>query len=253
MPQVLGIQLYGYDIPTLASAIIGDIASGSAKENKLISATGAHGIVTAQKDAEFKNILSSFYCNIPDGMPSVWVGKMKGAKLMKRCAGPDFFRVLMTESAEKPITHFFCGGKQGVAEELKAAVGTEFHNYHVVGTFCPPFRDLTNEEVADLGNIIKNSGADIVWIGLSSPKQEKFAFRLSKFTITNYIITVGAAFDFHTGKLSMAPRWMQQSGLEWLYRLYMEPRRLFKRYFSIVPLFIYYNIKEFLKLKNSKL
>jgi N-acetylglucosaminyldiphosphoundecaprenol N-acetyl-beta-D-mannosaminyltransferase len=248
MLNVLAVSLYEYDIPTAVKSLIEDIRSSNYGINKLISATGVHGIVTAQRNAEFKEILSNFYWNLPDGMPGVWIGKLKGAKSMKRCPGPLFFETCLKESAKESITHFFCGGKVGVADELKIAAGRKFNNNKIVGTYCPPFRELTDRELRELGELINDSGANIIWIGLSTPKQEKFAFRLRKFTKANYIVTVGAAFDFHTGRLKIAPFWMQQSGLEWLFRLSMEPRRLYKRYFSIIPLFIFYNIKGLFKL-----
>lgn len=165
---------------------------------------------------------------------------------MKRCYGPDFFKALITATAALPIHHFFCGGKEGVAQQLKQVCEEQFANKQVSGVYCPPFRELTEAEMAALGQQITDSGANIVWIGLSTPKQEKFAERLSRFTKASYIITVGAAFDFHTGRVKQAPKWMQNVGLEWFFRLLIEPKRLYKRYFEIVPKFIWLNIKEFL-------
>lgn len=244
MVKVLGVSLYSKDIPSAVNDVITVIEANTAKENKLISATGAHGIVTSKKDKAFKNILDNFYYNLPDGMPCVWVGRMKGAKGMKRCYGPDFFAALMQATSDKNIKHFFCGGKEGVADALKKACGEKFSNNNIVGTYSPPFREMTDEEMTALGNTIKASGANVVWIGLSTPKQEKFGTRLAKFTNVDFIITVGAAFDFHTGNVKQAPKWIQKSGLEWFFRMAMEPKRLFKRYVEIVPLFVFYNIGE---------
>jgi N-acetylglucosaminyldiphosphoundecaprenol N-acetyl-beta-D-mannosaminyltransferase len=244
MPNVLGVKLYEYDVTTAVNSFIKDIWESASRKNKLVSATGAHGIVTAQRDAEFKRILANFYCNLSDGMPGVWIGKLKGAIKMKRCTGSQFFETFLKESSEEPIKHFFCGGKEGVAKELKKVAEEKFNNHKVVGTFFPPFREISNEEIKELGQLITKTDANVIWIGLSSPKQEKFAYRLRKYTNANYIVTVGAAFDFHTNRLKKAPLWIQNSGFEWLFRLVIEPRRLFKRYFTIVPLFIYYHIKE---------
>ena len=256
MVRVLDVELYSFDIDKAVVDVEDTILSGISPDNRLISATGAHGIITARKDKQFREILTQFYINLPDGMPGVWVGRMKGAKEMKRCYGPEFFRSLLISSAGKPIQHFFCGGKEGVADELKAACETKFGNQNIVGTFCPPFRNLSDEEMQSLGTQINNSGADIVWIGLSTPKQEKFAFRLKEFTKVNFIITVGAAFDFHTDNVKQAPAWVQKIGMEWFFRLLMEPKRLYKRYLEIVHLFIWYNIKDlcnnyFLKSKKK--
>jgi N-acetylglucosaminyldiphosphoundecaprenol N-acetyl-beta-D-mannosaminyltransferase len=252
MVNVLDVPLYEYDINTISNSILADIIQKTPPTSKLISATGAHGIIYANQHPDFKAVLNSFYVNLPDGMPGVWVGRAKGATTMQRCYGPDFFKHLISVSADKPIQHFFCGGKEGVADELKTVCNTVYKNNRIAGTFCPPFREMTPEEWQMLAKKIADSGADIVWVGLSTPKQEYFAAKLKNFVSVYYIITVGAAFDFHTGKVQQAPKWMQKSGLEWFFRLLMEPRRLYKRYFTIVPLFIFYNIKEFIKLKSTK-
>jgi N-acetylglucosaminyldiphosphoundecaprenol N-acetyl-beta-D-mannosaminyltransferase len=212
-----------------------------------VSATRAHGIVFANKHSSFKEILNNFYCNLPDGMPIVWVGHLKGQKEMQRCTGLDTFQEVMTSSASYPIKHFFCGGKQGIALQLQEASSQKLGNANVVGTYSPPFTEMTYEEFAVLGAIINASGANVVWIGLSTPKQEIFAANLAKHVNVNYIITVGAVFDFFTGNLKRAPNWIQKFGLEWLYRLLKEPRRLFKRYAEIVPMFVWLNIKALFK------
>jgi len=253
MVKVLEVDLYDLNINSAVKDIISICnASGESMSNRCISATGAHGLVISKKNRSFRNILNNFYINLPDGMPGVWIGRMKGAKQMQRCYGPDFFKALIQETKDIPINHFFCGGKEGIAKELQEAVLEKMGNKNVVGTFCPPFREMTDEELRELGTKIINAKTDILWIGLSTPKQELFAQRLKTFTQTHFIITVGAAFDFHTGKVKQAPGWVQQFGLEWLFRALMEPKRLFSRYVNIVPLFIYYNFKELLSSLNSK-
>jgi N-acetylglucosaminyldiphosphoundecaprenol N-acetyl-beta-D-mannosaminyltransferase len=246
MVKVLDIPFYDQSIEDIVPEII-RICTDHLQPNinLCISASGAHGLVEAHQDPAFKNILQSFWLNLPDGMPTVWVGKLKGANKMARCYGPDFFKAMMLASANKGVKHFFCGGREGVANALKEAVQIKFGNSQVVGTFCPPFRNMTAAELEQLGNEITQLGAHIVWIGLSTPKQEKFAAALANYCKTCFIVTVGAAFDFHTDQVKQAPAWMQQSGLEWLFRLLMEPKRLYKRYFTIVPMFIWLNIKEF--------
>lgn len=247
MVTVLDVPLYDKNIDDAVAELLDQLKHGSKEgEPFCISATGAHGLIEAHKDASFKKILQGFFMNLPDGMPGVWVGRMKGAKRMKRCYGPDFFKALITATGSLPVNHFFCGGKEGVADQLKEVCQEQFANNRVTGVYCPPFRELTDAEMAVLGQRIIDSGAHIVWIGLSTPKQEKFAKRLSNYTKTGYIVTVGAAFDFYTGRVKQAPKWMQNMGLEWFFRLLMEPKRLYKRYFEIVPKFIWLNIKEFL-------
>jgi N-acetylglucosaminyldiphosphoundecaprenol N-acetyl-beta-D-mannosaminyltransferase len=135
------------------------------------------------------------------------------------------------------VAHFFCGGKPGVAEELKAATELKWGNKNVAGTYSPPFTPMQEADWAELVSKIKESNSQVVWIGLSTPKQEKFAYDLSKRVQVKFTITVGAAFDFHTGRFAQAPKWMQSAGLEWFFRLGKEPRRLWKRYIEIVPKF----------------
>ena len=246
MVKILDIDIYSKDILSAVTHVVSLILSNQSKGNRLISATNAHGIITAKEDKDFKNVLNDFYYNLPDGMPCVWIGKLKGAKQMKRCYGPDFFAMMMRYSADKPVKHFFCGGKDGVAFELKNACAEKFCNYNIVGTYCPSFDEINDEELKLVGRHITKSQANIVWIGISTPKQERFAYRLRDFTKVDFIIAVGAAFDFHTGRVKQAPHWMQQSGLEWLFRLLMEPKRLFRRYARVVPAFVFYNLKELL-------
>lgn len=243
----MDVPLYARDIPGAVKKIREVLAVRAPRCPRCISATGAHGLVFAQKDATFHRTLQGFYLNLPDGKPSVWVGRLKGAKGMQRCYGPDFFAALMRATATDESTrHFLCGGQTGVAEKLQAVCGTRFGNHQVVGHHCPPFRPLTPKEFQQLGAEIDQCDANIVWIGISTPKQELFAAELVKYTKAVFIIAVGAAFDFHTDRVRQAPGWMQQAGLEWSFRLLMEPKRLFRRYLEIVPAFIFYNLRDLL-------
>lgn len=244
------VSLYSLSIKDAVKEIIEGCTNQ--QNNFCISATGAHGIITAKKNPDFKELLNSFYLNLPDGKPGVWVGRLKGAKQMERCYGPDFFAACMKESADKDIKHFLCGGKDGVADKLKKACETKFGNQNIGGTFCPPFKKVDEYDYKGIADRINESGADIVWIGISTPKQEQFAWRLSKYTNVHFLITVGAAFDFHIGKVRQAPSWMQKAGLEWLFRFIMEPKRLWKRYLEIVPLFLYYSTLDLIKWKFKK-
>jgi N-acetylglucosaminyldiphosphoundecaprenol N-acetyl-beta-D-mannosaminyltransferase len=239
MLQFHGIRIYEASlqrtIPIIVEELSFDITS--VVESKCISATGAHGLVEAYKDSSLKSILQQFYWNLPDGMPLVWWGRVKGYPQMDRCYGPDFFERLMQATSKMEVAHFFCGGKPGVAEELKTATELKWGNKNVKGTFSPPFSPMREADWAKLVSKINESKAQVVWIGLSTPKQEKFAFELSKRVKVKFIITVGAAFDFHTGRLAQAPKWIQRAGMEWFFRLAKEPRRLWKRYIEIVPKF----------------
>ncbi|MCH6255288.1 WecB/TagA/CpsF family glycosyltransferase [Puniceicoccaceae bacterium K14] len=243
--KVLDIPMFDGNIPDACEIVKSEVAGGQ-RLNRCVSATGAHGLVTSKSDEGFKSVLQSFFMNLPDGMPGVWVARKKGAKRIERCYGPDFFEYILRHTAEGGIKHYFCGGKEGVPEKLKQACEDKFNNRNVVGTLSPPFRELSDDEMRGLGKEISDLGTDIIWVGISTPKQEKFALRLAKYANVHFLVTVGAAFDFHIGGVKQAPSFMQKNGLEWLFRLCVEPKRLWKRYVHIVPMFIIYNLREWL-------
>ncbi|RMH48626.1 MAG: glycosyltransferase, partial [Gammaproteobacteria bacterium] len=179
---VLGLPLFARDIPAAVDLVVQGCLQATSESPRCISATGAHGLVHAQEDPAFRELLESFYLNLPDGKPAVWIGRWKGAHAMQRCYGPDFFAAVMEATASLPVRHFFCGGKEGVADRLREAVAEKFGNRNVVGTHCPPFRPLTDDEFAALGAEIDAVGAHVVWIGISTPKQERFAADLARHT-----------------------------------------------------------------------
>jgi N-acetylglucosaminyldiphosphoundecaprenol N-acetyl-beta-D-mannosaminyltransferase len=250
------ILIYQHDLTSAVQDFVASLNSPFCEGDsvRFISASGAHGLVEAQNDASFKKIITSFYWNLPDGMPLVWWGRLKGYTTIDRCYGPDFFAAIMRATSGVEVAHFFCGGKQGVAEELRQAVESKWSNKKVRGVYTPPFGPMHEDDWVNLVSKINESAAQVIWVGLSTPKQEKFAYELAKRVKVRYIITIGAAFDFHTGRLAQAPRWMQRSGLEWFYRLYKEPRRLWKRYIEIVPKFAILAgvdlIKHYLRKRN---
>ncbi len=248
--KILDIPIFPGDINQAVKIISGELNND--KDNRCISFTGAHGLVYGEKNKKFKETLNSFYLNLPDGMPGVWIGRLKGSGKIKRCYGPDFFSEMMKATAGKNIIHYLCGGKEGIAEELKSVCEIKFNNFNIAGTYSPPFREMTEEEFIKLGKDISAKKTDIVWIGISTPKQELFAKRLAGYIKVNFIITVGAAFDFHTNKIRQAPKLIQNLGLEWFFRLIIEPKRLWKRYAEIVPLFIFFNLREFITGKFFK-
>ncbi|MFK8037973.1 MAG: WecB/TagA/CpsF family glycosyltransferase [Crocinitomicaceae bacterium] len=246
--RVLGTELYDKGFDTAVEELIQ--FSKLAQENKLISASDAHVLVTAKTQPEFKEILQSFYWNLPDGVPSVWLMKWKGAKEANRISGPQFFEAVIKATKNMNINHFLCGGAEGVAQQLKV-VCESWGNQNVVGTLSPPFRAFLNTDYIDIGEKIIDSRAHIVWIGLGAPKQIYFANELKKHTNVQGMVTIGAAFDFHTQRVKKAPKWIQKIGLEWLFRLYQEPKRLFKRYFKTVPYFIWYALGDVILRKKK--
>ena len=233
--NVLGVGISVLNLRTALAAIGEAIRTG---RKGYICVTGVHGVMEAQDDARFKQILNGAFLCTPDGMPMVWAGKLKGHREMSRVYGPDLMLDVCAWSEQSGCRHFFYGGGEGVAELLAQRLKGRFPKLQVVGTYTPPFRPLQPDEEKALQEQIRAARPDILWVGLSTPKQEKFMVEyLPKLDVT-LMAGVGAAFDFHSGRVRQAPRWMQRSGLEWLYRLGSEPRRLGRRYLRNNPLFV---------------
>jgi len=212
--------------------------------NILISLTSAHGMIISRSDLQFYNAIKNFQFNLADGQPSVWLAKTKGAKQIKRCYGPFIFSKMIKVTSKLDINHYFCGGREGVADRLAITCKIQFNNDKVVGTFSPPFHELSESDIKKMANDINIKKTDILWLGISTPKQEILASRLAKYTNVKLIITVGAVFDYYTASIKIAPDWVQKAGLEWFYRLISEPRRLWRRYFEIVPKFLFFGILD---------
>jgi N-acetylglucosaminyldiphosphoundecaprenol N-acetyl-beta-D-mannosaminyltransferase len=232
--NVLGVGISVLDLRTALDAIAGAVRD---RRKGYIAVTGVHGVMEAQDDAAFKNILNQAFLCTPDGMPMVWMGRLHGHREMRRVYGPDLMLEVCAWSETSGCKHFFYGGAAGVAELLGQKLKAKFPKLQIVGHYTPPFRPLNAAEENELQQQVRAAQPDILWVGLSTPKQEKFMSEfLPKLDVT-LMIGVGAAFDFHAGRARQAPRWMQRSGLEWLFRLACEPRRLGKRYLKNNPLF----------------
>jgi N-acetylglucosaminyldiphosphoundecaprenol N-acetyl-beta-D-mannosaminyltransferase len=208
------------------------------KQKGYVCVTGVHGISEAQSDPEFRQILNRAFLCTPDGMPLVWLGRWQGQRQMGRVYGPDLMLAVMELSEKNGWRHYFYGGANGTARMLQGKLLERFPGLQIAGVCEPPFRPLNAEEQRNLQEEIRLARPDMMWVGLSTPKQERFmAQNLDQLDVT-LMLGVGAAFDFHAGKVRQAPKWMQRSGLEWFFRLCCEPRRLWKRYFKNNPLFM---------------
>jgi N-acetylglucosaminyldiphosphoundecaprenol N-acetyl-beta-D-mannosaminyltransferase len=193
----------------------------------------AHGLTEARRDPQLRLIYNRSLLTTPDGMPLVWLGP----RGVERVYGPDLMLAVCEAGRAEGLRHFFYGGAQGVAEELRQRLQSRFPGLEVVGTCTPPFRALNEDEVETLRGHIAQSRPDVLWVGLGSPKQERFMAQHWRDLDAGVLIGVGAAFDFHSGRVRQAPRWIQRSGFEGLFRLCMEPRRLGPRYLTTTPLF----------------
>ena len=215
-----------------------------------ICLTGVHGIMESQRDRALREILNRSFLCLPDGTPTVWVGRLQGHPTMGRVYGPDFMLQLCKLSARRGYRHFLYGGKRGVAEKLSARLEVLVPAINIVGTYTPPFRSLTPLEEERLITKINRSRPDIVWVGLSTPKQERFMAQYIGRFDTSLMVGVGAAFDIHAGLLRDAPQWVKDCGLQWLDRLGQEPRRLWRRYLTNNPRFLWDIALQFSGLKK---
>jgi N-acetylglucosaminyldiphosphoundecaprenol N-acetyl-beta-D-mannosaminyltransferase len=232
--DILGVHVSAINPVTAVAEIARWI---EAREPHYVCVTGVHGVMECQRDPALREIHNRSGLTTPDGMPMVWAGRRAGAGWMQRVYGPDLMLGLLAVAAERGWSNYFYGGKEGVPELLVQQLLARFPALKVAGTYSPPFRPMLPEEDEALVERINGADPDIVWVGLSTPKQERWmAAHVGRLTAPA-LLGVGAAFDIHAGTLRQAPKWMQRSGLEWAYRLYREPRRLWRRYFSNNPRF----------------
>lgn len=205
---------------------------------RTVFATTVHGLIEAWRDDSFRAVLDMADIVTADGMPLVWLGRARTGRNLERVCGPDLMLAVCEATSAAPVRHFFYGGAPGVAERLAALLGRRFAGLRVAGWYSPPFRALTDDERRGVVSLINESGADVIWVGLGNPKQERWATETRSALQAKVVLTVGAAFDFHAGIVARAPAFLQRAGLEWAFRLWQEPRRLWRRYLVYNPLFV---------------
>ena len=234
--SILGVNVSVINIETALTVVDKWIDEG---ESQFVCFRDVHGVMAAQKDDALRKAHDKAGMIAPDGMPLVWTGRAWGHDRIDRVCGPDFMLESCKHSVSRGYKHFLYGGAPGVAEKLGEVLREKFPGVQIAGTHCPPFRDLSAEEDEASVQMITESGANLVWVGLGSPKQEKWMADHVGRIDGAILFGVGAAFDFHAGIVKRAPRWMRKSGLEWLYRLASEPRRLWRRYVVMAPKFLF--------------
>lgn len=234
--DVLGVGVHAINMPQAVATIDGAIRN---RQKGYVCVTGVHGVMEAQSDSEFKNILNNSLLTTPDGMPTVWVGRMQGFQHMDRVYGPDLMLEICRLSADRGYTHFFYGGNEGIAERLADSLSRRYQNLNVVGVATPPFRPLNPTEEESLRQQVNKVRPDFMWVGLSTPKQERFMAKHIAGLDCTLMLGVGAAFDIHTGVTKDPPQWVKRAGLQWFYRFLQEPRRLWRRYLINNPKFIF--------------
>jgi N-acetylglucosaminyldiphosphoundecaprenol N-acetyl-beta-D-mannosaminyltransferase len=246
--NVLGVGISVIDQDRARTVLFDAVQKG---RRGYVAVTGVHGVSEAQRDPILCDILNRALLVTPDGMPMVWMGKLQGHPSIQRVYGPDLMLNLCEHSIVHGFSHFLYGGVPGVAEQLQQKLELRFPDLRIVGTYTPPFRRLNDIELRDLQERVRLARPDFFWVGLSTPKQEHFmAQYMSLLPEATIFIGVGAAFDLLVGRVRQAPRWMQRSGLEWLFRFVQEPRRLARRYLVNNPLFIARAARQLLTKRN---
>lgn len=234
--DVLGVKVSAIDLNRAVELADRWIAAGSPG---YVCVTGVHGVMEAQTDSKLRQILNHAFLNTPDGMPMSWIGRLQGFQKMDRVYGPDFMTAMCRLSVERGYRNFLCGGNPGVAELLSEALRRKFPGLQVVGTYTPPFRSLTAEEEQEILAQVRQARPHILWVGLSTPKQERFMAQYVDRLQVPLLVGVGAAFDYHTGRIRDCPGWVKRAGLQWLHRLMQDPRRLWRRYLCNNPAFLW--------------
>lgn len=227
--DLLGVRVSALNLQSAVARILEAIGRG---DRGYVCVCGAHGLVDCQRDDALRRAFNGAFLVTPDGMPLAWELRRQGHTEAGRVYGPDLMLALFRQPG---LRHFLYGATPGTLSRLQARLGRRFPHATIVGSFAPPFRPLTAAEEEDVIRRIEAAGPHIVWVGLGAPKQELWMARMHDRLQANILIGVGAAFDFHAGNTRQAPAWMQNAGLEWAFRLAMEPRRLWRRYLRVVP------------------
>ena len=239
--NILGTRISATSYEEVVALVEGWLASSDRASQagaRYICVTSVHGVITARHDPEFRRILNDADLATPDGMPLVWALRSLGITSQPRVYGPTLMLRLCEAAAQSGRRVFLYGSHPEVIGMLSERLRTQYPQLMIVGSYSPPFRPLTAEESFVVQRMICESRAELIFVGLSTPKQEKWMAAQRQAFPGKVLIGVGAAFDMHAGRVKQAPSAMQRAGLEWLFRLFMEPGRLWKRYLLITPQFV---------------
>ena len=252
-PQRVNILGVGVDPVTLTQAVSDIAAWIESRAQAYICACTVHTVMECRREEQMCRAVNRAALVVPDGMPLVWLSRAVSHWPVSRVYGPDLMLALCQLSLERSYSHYFYGGAAGVPEQLADRLQARFPGLQVAGVCSPPFRPLSPAENADIAARINQAAPDIVWVGLGTPKQDLWMAEFRPRLAAPVLVGVGAAFNFHTGLIPQAPRWMQRSGLEWLFRLSQEPGRLWYRYLVYNPWFLLLLCGQALGLKTYTL
>ena len=246
--RVLGSCVHMVDMTQVLENVEGWVKNPGG--NRYIVATGMHGVMEALRHPDVKDALNSADLFVADGISLVWVSRLRGHTMKSRVCGSDLMWECLKQGEAKGYRHFFYGDTEETLEQLALSLTKEFPNLKIAGYRSPPFRTLTPAEQDYELQLINASGADMLWVGLGMPKQERWMFKNRQQLNVPVAVGVGAAFKFLSGQVSRAPSWMGDLGFEWLWRFFHEPRRVWRRVFIDMPIFAYHVAMEQIGLKH---
>ena len=244
-------KLFGinYSIARTEEAVLHVARHIDALRGRYICFSNVHTSVMARENRQYADTLNAAAFVFPDGNPIAVLQRKNGIEGASRVAGPDFMRQMFMDTMDGKLSHYFYGSTEETLTLLKKNLEKRYPGIDIRGIYSPPFRQLSEEEdAADIARI-NESGADIIWIGLGAPKQENW-MKAHEGKVNGVMMGVGAGFDFHAGTIKRAPEWIQKIGLEWLYRLFQDPKRLIKRYVVTNLKFVWYIGLEMLTKRN---
>jgi N-acetylglucosaminyldiphosphoundecaprenol N-acetyl-beta-D-mannosaminyltransferase len=248
--EVLGVPLALTDYEQTLDWIDAAVATG---HRGYLCVAAVHTVMAAQEDPGLRQAVVSADFTVADGQPLVWALKALGHDVSDRVYGPELMDRACARAAQTGQRFYLYGGRnQGALAQLARVLRLRHPGLQIVGGHVPPFRELTDAEEDAIAADIRRSGADVVWVGIGVPKQEKWMARMRHRVPAPVFVGVGAAFDFHAGLIPQAPAWMQRLGLEWLFRLVQEPRRLWRRYLRYNPRFVVGFVRQYLQHRASR-
>lgn len=244
--NVLGVEVDPLNMASAVESVFAALRTPGA----YVCLAGAHGVVEARRNPRLANAYRDATLVLPDGMPTVWFGHKQGFADMDRVFGPDLMLEVFARSTGS-TRHFLLGGNPGVASQLGEALRARFAHANIAGVYTPPFRELEPDEEQELCEQVARCEPDFLWVGLSTPKQEIFMHRYRGRLAARVMIGVGAAFDYHTGRIADSPPWMKRAGMQWLHRLAQEPKRLWRRYLRTNSVFLALALAAWIKRRES--
>lgn len=244
--EILGSRISVLNQSEVVTAMREIIPSGS---KGYICVANVHTTVTGWRDPDFRKVNNESIIATADGVPLVWASKFLKPQIHGRASGPDIMAQFFNDDDERRFRHFLFGSTQAVLDSMRSEIEKRWPHTQIVGTFSPPFRPASAQDDLEHAALVNDAKADIVWVGLGAPRQELWMNRMRPRLQAPLLIGVGAAFDFLSGNKPRAPLWMQNFGLEWLFRLLSEPRRLFTRYAVTNSLFLWGVLQQILGRK----